>query len=101
MPKLPDVGLSNPGSPQPTGGVATYGTPNSRGVVGQTLVSAGRDMEQASQIIAATNERQDEIVARDAANKLTVAGLDLKSAWSKEKGEAATKPDFVEKNMKE
>ena len=73
MPALPDVNsLSGGGTPQPASGVAAFEPPNWRqvGMAGQEVSSAGRDLEQASDTIAQTNERQDAIVAQSAANSL-------------------------------
>lgn len=42
---------------------------------GQIIAGAGRDLEEASNVLAATNERQDALVAQDAANKLQQARI--------------------------
>jgi len=73
MARIPDVaGESQQPVPQPSGGVATYEPPNWRqvGMAGQIVSGAGRELEQASEIVAATNERQDTLDAQAAANQL-------------------------------
>lgn len=72
MPTLPDVTALPQAAPQPAGGVAAYEPPNWRqvGMAGQEISGAGRDLEQAADTIAQTNERQDTMVAQSAANTL-------------------------------
>lgn len=73
MPKLPDfTDLGERPVPQPQTAVAQYEPPNWRqvGIAGQIVSGAGRELEQASQIIAETNDRQDQIAAQAALNKL-------------------------------
>ena len=73
MPRLPDVqGQSQAPIPQPAGGVAGYEPTSYRqgGRTAETLSSIGRDFDEASSIVAATNDRQDSIVAQAAANDL-------------------------------
>lgn len=73
MARLPDIaGESQQPTPQPTGGVAAYEPPNWRqvGMAGQVISGAGRDLEEAANTVAATNERQDSLVAQSAANVL-------------------------------
>lgn len=80
MPTLPDVNsFGGGGTPQPTGGVATYEPPNWRqvGMAGQEISGAGRDLEQAADTIAQTNERQDSLIAQSAANSLHAASINL------------------------
>lgn len=80
MPTMPDVNsFGGGGTPQPAGGVAAYEPPNWRqvGQAGQEISGAGRDLEQAADTIAATNDRQDTIVAQSAANSLRKASIGL------------------------
>jgi soluble lytic murein transglycosylase-like protein len=73
MAQLPDAAaLGERPVPQSAGAVAQYEPPNWRqvGMSGQIIQGAGRDLEEASQVIAATNDRQDQIVAQAAANNL-------------------------------
>lgn len=80
MPVMPDVNSFGGGAtPQPAGGVAAYEPPNWRqvGMAGQEISGAGRDLEQAADTIAQTNDRQDTIVAQSAANSLRQASIGL------------------------
>lgn len=80
MAALPDVtAFSGNAVPQPARGVAGYEPPNWRqvGMAGQEVNSAGRDLESAADTIAATNERQDALVAQSAANSLRMASTTL------------------------
>lgn len=80
MATLPDINAFGGGAaPQPARGVAAYEPPNWRqvGMAGQEVSSAGHDIEQASDTIAQTNERQDLIVAQSAANSLRQAAVGL------------------------
>jgi hypothetical protein len=78
MPQLPDfTSLGERPTPQPAGGVASFepGNPRMVGVAGDQLARAGTEIEGASDIVAATNLRQDDLVAQDAANKLKQAAI--------------------------
>lgn len=102
MPTLPDVTALPQGAPQPAGGVATYEPPNWRqvGMAGQEISGAGRDMEQAADTIAQTNERQDTMVAQSAANSLrqTTAALqyDPNNGFANVKEGGAVGQQFVD-----
>lgn len=80
MATLPDIpSFGGGGTPQPASGVAGYEPPNWRqvGVAGQEISGAGRDLEQAADTIAQTNERQDSLIAQSAANSLHSASINL------------------------
>lgn len=78
MPDIPSVGGGG-ATPQAASGVATFEPPNWRqvGMAGQEISGAGRDLEQASDTIAATNDQQDQIVAQSAANSLRAQAVSL------------------------
>jgi hypothetical protein len=78
MPTLPDfTSLGERPTPQPSGGIASFepGNPRMVGIAGDQLAHAGTEIEGASDIVAATNMRQDDMVAQDAANKLKQAAI--------------------------
>lgn len=80
MATLPDANaLGERPVPQGGQGVATFEPPNWRqvGMVGQTVQQSGRDLEEASNIVTAATERQDESVAQNAVNALTQARTNL------------------------
>ena len=80
MATLPDVqGQSQQPVPQAGGGVATYEPPNWRqvGMAGETIARSGRDLEDASNVVAATNERQDGVNAQAAGNALAQQRINL------------------------
>jgi hypothetical protein len=77
---MPDVNsFGGSGTPQPAGGVAAFEPPNWRqvGMAGQEISGAGRDLQQAADTVAQTNERQDTIVAQSAANSLRQSSIGL------------------------
>lgn len=70
MATLPDVaGSSRSPSPRPAMAVVGY-DPGRPDQTGAAVSAAGREVQQASDIVAATNERQDALVAQSAANAL-------------------------------
>ena len=80
MATLPDVqGQTQQPVPQAGGGVATYEPPNWRqvGMAGETIARSGRDLEEASNLVAATNDRQDTINAQAAGNALAQQRINL------------------------
>lgn len=80
MATLPDVGAQTQQTvPQPSGGVAAYEAVNWRqvGMAGDTIARGGRDLEDASTLVAATNERQDAINAQAAGNALAQQRINL------------------------
>ena len=80
MATLPDVqGQSQQPVPQAGSGVATYEPPNWRqvGMAGETIARSGRDLEEASNLVAATNERQYTFNAQAAGNQLAKVRTDL------------------------
>lgn len=103
MATLPDVaGSSRAPTPQPAGGVASFEPVNWRqvGMVGGILSSAGADVDRASRIVEQTNDQQDAITARAAANQLdqarVAAEFDPQSGFRNAKeGQAVGKP-FVD-----
>ena len=77
---LPDVqAQSHQPIPQAGGGVAAYEPPNWRqvGMAGETISRSGRDLEEASNLVAATNDRQDTINAQAAGNALAQQRIQL------------------------
>ena len=77
---LPDVqAQSQPPVPQPAGGIASFEPTNWRqiGIAGEALSRAGHDIEEATSLLAATNERQDQINAQAAANALAQHRINL------------------------
>lgn len=78
MARLPDIaGEAQQPVPQPSAGVASYEPPNWRqvGMAGQVISGAGRDMEEAANTVAMSNERQDAITATAAANRVQQARI--------------------------
>lgn len=77
MPILPDFTAVDRAQAQPSGGVAGY-RPNQGPDVGAG-VQAGRDMQQAAEILAESNARQDAMLAQSKANDLANIGLKLEN----------------------
>ncbi|CAB5220649.1 LT_GEWL domain containing protein [uncultured Caudovirales phage] len=80
MATLPDVqGQTQQPVPQAGGGVASYEPPNWRqvGMAGETISRSGRDLEEASNLVAATNANQDQKVAQAAGNALAQQRVSL------------------------
>ncbi len=105
MATLPDAAaLGERPVPQPTGAVARYEPPNWRqvGMAGQAVSGAGRDLEETSNILAATQDRQDQIVAQSAANSLNQQAVkqqyDPKDGWANAKEGQTVGQQFVESN---
>lgn len=102
MPTLPDVQASGQRPvPQAPNGVASYEPPNWRqtGAAGQIMSSVGKDFEEASAMVAATNERQDVMAAQAATNQLSQQSMQLqtdpKTGFAQVKGGDAAKPEFA------
>lgn len=99
MPKLPDfTALGESPTPTPAGGASTY-TPVSQAAAAQNLVSGGKEMEEAASIVAATNQRQDLMVAEAAINQLHSQRLDLEAGdqgFSKVRGGGVVGPQFLD-----
>jgi hypothetical protein len=91
MARLPDTDAFSGAAPQPAGGVASFEPPNWRqvGMAGQEISGAGHNLQQASDTIAQTNERQDVLVAQSAANSLKAQSIALQ--YDPEKGFANVK----------
>ena len=103
MATLPDVqGQSQQPVPQAPTGTAGYEPPNWRqvGMAGEAISRGGQNLEEASNLVAATNERQDAIVAQDASNKLAQQRIDLEfntdTGFRNAKEGQAVGPQFVE-----
>lgn len=83
--------------PRPPSGVASYSVTSSN--AGQILEHAGGEVERATQIIAETNRKQDEITAQDAVNKLKQQALlleqDPDKGFGAAKGRAVVGGQFV------
>lgn len=99
MPRLPDfTAFGDAPRPTPSGGVASYQPADmSRAAAG--MEAAGRDLQQASEIIVRTNERQDMMLAESALNRLQAARLELEAGeggFQGVRGAGAVGPKFVE-----
>lgn len=71
MATLPDVaGSSRSQGARPSLGVASYEPPQVGGAAAQAMRQGGAELQQAADIIAATNARQDELVAQSKINAL-------------------------------
>jgi hypothetical protein len=108
MAQLPDAAaLGERPVPQGAGSVASYEPPNWRqvGMSGQFVQGAGRDLEEASQVVAATNERQDQIVAQAAANNLqqkaTVLEFDPDKGFRNAREGNAVGKGFIDANTQQ
>lgn len=103
MATLPDISGEQRPVPQ-SGGVASYEPPNWRqvGMAGQFISGAGHNLEEAANTIAATNERQDNLVAQSAANTLSQVAVkqqfDPKDGWANAKEAQAVGKQFVDDN---
>jgi len=102
MATLPDyTALGERPTPQAAGGVATYEPPNWRqvGMSGQIVSGAGRDMQEASNTVAAMSDAQDQKTALAAVNKLNAARLGLEqdptSGFVNVKGNGVVGPQFI------
>lgn len=100
---IPDVeGQSQQPVPQSGGGVAAYEPPNWRqvGMAGEAVARSGRDLEEASNMVAATNERQDGLIAQSASNQLAQQRItqefDAKSGFRSVQGANAVGQQFVD-----
>lgn len=102
MPRLPDVaGSSQAPTPQPSGGIAVASPEIVKSNAGQIISSAGNEMQEAAAIIAATNNRQDQRDALNAANKLQEESIKLQydpeRGYQNARGEQAVGSKFSEK----
>ena len=97
MATLPDVRSYGP-SPQPQGGVAVARPQNVLAGVGEAISAGGRNIDEATNIVAMANERQDALSAQSAANKLHEASIllqfDPKTGFRNIQGEAVTKDTY-------
>lgn len=105
MAQLPDAAaLGERPVPQGAGAVASYEPPNWRqiGMAGQFVAGAGRELEQAADIVASTNDRQDMLVAQAAANNLqqksTQFEFDAKDGFRNAKEANAVGNGFIDAN---
>lgn len=73
MATLPDFTALQKAAPQPSLGTAEYQPPNWRqvGAAGQIVADSGRTLDQAGEVMAQANQRQDEIVAQSAGNTMS------------------------------
>jgi hypothetical protein len=98
MPRLPDyTDLGRAPTPRPAGGIASYQPADNSGMA-RGLQEAGREIAQASQILAETNARQDVVVAEAALNRLQQQRLDLEAGeqgFSRVRGSGVVSPKFV------
>ena len=106
MATLPDIaGQSQQPVPQPSGGVAAYEATNWRqvGMAGQIVSSAGRDFGEASNLLAAASDQQDQKVAMSAANKYKDLQLKLEQdptgGFLNAKGNQVIGTDFTDTYM--
>lgn len=84
-------------TPQPSQAVASYQP--QRMNAGEVLASAGEEEQRAAFIVAQTNDRQDMMVAQDAANQLQAKAIDLQvgeNGFANVKEGAAVGPKFIE-----
>lgn len=99
MPRLPDyTALGERPTPSPARGVASY-SPADPTTFSRGMTAAGREMEQAANIIAATNDRQDRMVAEAALNQLQARRLELEmgdDGFQNVRGAGAVGQRFVE-----
>lgn len=102
MPTLPDIESIPRGGVQSAQGIAGYQPVDWRqsSMAGQEMGDAGRDLEQAADTIAQTNERQDALVAQSATNSLrqTTVGLqyDPDNGFANVKEGGTVGPQFVD-----
>jgi hypothetical protein len=98
MATLPDVRSYGP-SPQPQGGVAVARPQNILAGVGEQISAGGRNIEEASNIVAMANERQDALVAQAAGNKLREARMfhefDPKTGFRSVKEGGTVSPEYI------
>lgn len=87
--------------PQAANSVASYSPVDSRGV-GSIISGAGREMKEAANVVADTNDRQDLIVAQAAANQLEQQRLsqefDPTCGFRNVKQGGVVGPEFVDGN---
>jgi hypothetical protein len=99
MPRLPDyTQLGQPPSARPAGGVASY-QPADPTTFSRGMTADAGDLEQASAILAETNQRQDAMVAQDAVNRLKARSLELElgdNGFKRASGGAAVGQQFVD-----
>lgn len=99
MPRLPDyTALGERPVPQPAGGVAGY-QPADPTTFSRGMGAAARDLQEASEILAATNQRQDQMIAEAAINQLQARRLELEmgeGGFQTQRGAVAVGPRFVE-----
>jgi hypothetical protein len=97
MAGLPDLMQTSAPVPQARGGVASY-TPQ-QNQVGQIMRGTAGELSDAANIVAATNDRQDAIVAQAAANNLqaarTAAEFDPEQGFRAAKEGAAVGQSFI------
>lgn len=103
MAQLPDgPSLGERPVPQDSGAVASYEPPNWRqvGLAGQEISGAGRDLEEAANTVATTNDRQDGLVAQAASNSLqatrTQQQYDPKTGFANVKEGGAVGQQFID-----
>lgn len=102
MANIPDAQALPQAQPQPAGGIAAFEPPNWRqvGMVGQTIQEAGSKLDQASDIIAQANARQDDLMAQSASNSLTSERVNLqfdpKIGFANAKEGQAVGPQFID-----
>jgi soluble lytic murein transglycosylase len=78
MPTLPDsTALGERPVPQGAGSVSAYAPTNGLREAGAVISGAGRELAGAAEIVAATNERQDMLVAQSAGNALQQARINV------------------------
>lgn len=102
MPAIPDFTALPQAVPQPAGGTAAFEPPNWRqvGMAGESVASAGRTLESASDIVAQANARQDDLVAQAGGN--TLAQTKTRLQWDPKIGFAnvlegnAVGPKFID-----
>lgn len=102
MPRLPDVLEQARPVPTPSGGVASVDPSGGKGLasLSNTFGSVSKDYGEAMNLVISTNERQDQIVAQSAVNKLTEIGtllqVDPKTGFNNVKGGDAANQEFAD-----
>jgi hypothetical protein len=99
MPRLPDyTALGQSPVPQRSGGIVAPEPADFR-QLGPALSGVGQEIEQASAIVAETNQRQDAMVAEAAVNKLHAQSIELQSGdngFARAKGGNAVGQPFLD-----
>lgn len=101
MAVMPDASNIPGAVPQPGGGVASYNPGAWRGLnsANESLSEAGHSLSDAAATIAATNERQDMMVAQGTSNALAKQQQDMHAQAMSVKGGGAVGKQFIDDYM--